>query len=557
MADARNDSESLDAVRSGPDSVPSTLNPLLLLAAVGTAGSLLWLASHAESWLWVCAAALGFSFVNNTIFSLLHESVHGKFHAVPLVNEWCGRIAAGFFPTSLAMQRAFHLGHHRRNRTEVERFDYIQPGENKFLKYAQWYSILTGLYWVSVPAGCVAYLLAPWVFRLSVFRSKSSTLAQQTSADAMFGDLDRVSGWKARQEILLSIAIQLSVFHLLDLNLFGWFMCYAAFGLNWSSLQYADHAWSELDVRNGAWNLRVNKIVQFLFLNYHHHLAHHRHPEVPWVHLHRYVDFSAYRPRFLSVYLSMWLGPRPVPDSSWAVGQSNHRASRPTAGDWGLRLAIAAVFSAFFCVVYGTTNLLTSLHSFRVPMHFGFEFKLPFVPSLSIVYCSLYLLMGSALFVFRSWQALVPLALTLMFETLCAAVFFLLMPVENAFTHEVPGGISGAIFNLADVVNLEHNWFPSLHVTFAWTTALAIGSRFGTLARSLVLSWAASISAAAVLTHQHYLIDVAGGLALAAVAMTVVYPRVALACQRAIGPAAVVRDLLRRRAASENSLRTS
>ena len=91
-------------------------------------------------------------------------------------------------------------------------------------------------------------------------------------------------------------------------------ICYAAFALNWSSLQYADHAWSELDVKEGAWNLRVNKVVQWLFLNYHHHKAHHQHPDVPWVHLHHHVDFSEPRPSFFRIYLSMWRGPRPMPE---------------------------------------------------------------------------------------------------------------------------------------------------------------------------------------------------------------------------------------------------
>ena len=83
--------------------------------------------------------------------------------------------------------------------------------------------------------------------------------------------------------------------------------------MNWSSLQYADHAWSELDVREGAWNLRVNKLVQWLFLNYHHHKAHHQHPEVSWLNLSEHVDFTEQRPSFLKIWLSMWRGPRPLP----------------------------------------------------------------------------------------------------------------------------------------------------------------------------------------------------------------------------------------------------
>jgi len=309
--------QTLDAGRrrSVSDPIPGTLNILLLCATVALASFLLWGASHAESWLWIVAAALGFSYINNTIFSLLHESVHRKFHPKAALNEWCGRIAAGFFPTSLSMQRAFHLGHHQRNRTEAEQFDYIRPGDNKFLKYAQWYSILTGLYWCFVPIGCLVFLLLPWILRVPALRSKESQLAQQSSADAMLSGLEKVPAGRVRLEIVMTIAIQFALFPLMDLTLLGWASCYAAFAVNWSSLQYADHAWSELDVHDGAWNLRVNRIVQFLFLNYHHHLAHHQRPEVPWIHLHRYVDFSSYRPRFLSVYLSMWPGPRPFPEA--------------------------------------------------------------------------------------------------------------------------------------------------------------------------------------------------------------------------------------------------
>jgi fatty acid desaturase len=85
--------------------------------------------------------------------------------------------------------------------------------------------------------------------------------------------------------------------------------------VNWSSLQYTDHAFSKLDVREGAWNLRVNRVTQALFLNYHHHLAHHRHPQVPWLHLGAFVDPSEERPSFWRIYGQMWRGPRPLPPS--------------------------------------------------------------------------------------------------------------------------------------------------------------------------------------------------------------------------------------------------
>ena len=293
--------------------IPGALNIVLLVGAVSTSATLLVLASYATSGWTMFAAALAFSYVNNTVFSLLHEIVHGIFHDDKRVNEAAGLLAAAMTPTGLSFQRVFHLSHHARNRTQDEQFDYFRPRDSCWLKRAQWYSILTGLYWVFLPLGCLVYLLAPGVFRLRAFRSRDGALGQQTGAAAMFAGLDRADCVRMRLEILFSATFQIALFALLDLSLAGWFACYAAFAINWSSLQYADHAFSPLDIKNGAWNLRVNRVVQWLFLNYHHHLAHHQHPSVPWIHLPHYVDFSAPRPTFLGVYLSMWRGPRPLP----------------------------------------------------------------------------------------------------------------------------------------------------------------------------------------------------------------------------------------------------
>jgi fatty acid desaturase len=290
--------------------IPGTLNLVLTVAAVSAASGCLWLASHTESWGWRIAAAVAFSFVNNTVFSLLHEAVHGVFHPHRGVNEAFGRLTAAFFPTGLGFQRICHLGHHRRNRSDVELFDYVLPGESRLVKSLQWYGILTGVYWLLPPLACLVYLLCPWVFRLRFWESR---IARQTSADAMLSGFENAPEARIRLEIVFSLLVQAALWSILDLNLAGWALCYAAFALNWSSLQYADHAWSGRDVHDGAWNLQVSRVVRYLFLNYHHHKAHHQHPTLPWLHLPRYVDASEERPSFLSIYLRMWLGPRPWP----------------------------------------------------------------------------------------------------------------------------------------------------------------------------------------------------------------------------------------------------
>ena len=293
--------------------IPGALNIAIAAAVLSANAGLLYAASHAASWFGVLAAAALFSYTNNTAYSLLHECVHRKFHPSSAINTWFGRLLAASLPTGFTFHRQCHLGHHRRNRTEVERFDYYSPEDNRLFKFVQWYGILTGLYWFLPPAGCVLVLLVPKRVLVALTASRGSAAAANTSTEAMFDGVQEAPFGRMRLEILFSLAVQTVAWISLDLTATGWAACYAAFAINWSALQYADHAWSELDVRDGAWNLRVGRVVQYLFLNYHHHRAHHQHPDVPWIHLDKYVDVTSFRPSFLSIYLSMWKGPRPLP----------------------------------------------------------------------------------------------------------------------------------------------------------------------------------------------------------------------------------------------------
>jgi fatty acid desaturase len=292
--------------------IPAKLNGVILAAAILTSVLMLWVASHSPHWWVVALAAVAFSFVNNTIFSLLHEAVHGILHPNARVNEWAGRLTACFFPTSFSVQRAFHLTHHRYNRTHYEQFDLIRPGDNRALKIIQWYSILTGVYGFSPTVFCLAYALWPSLFcqrGRRPIRSESG-VSYQTSATIYFSATANVPLRIVRWEVLAAAAVQVAIFYGLGLTFSGWLLCHTAFAFNWSALQYADHAFSPLDSHDGAWNLRVARPIRWLFLNYHYHLAHHREPQLPWLYLPSRVTVTSADPSFWSIYLRMWLGPR-------------------------------------------------------------------------------------------------------------------------------------------------------------------------------------------------------------------------------------------------------
>lgn len=290
--------------------VPWRLNVGLLALASGASTALLAGAAHAPAWWLRMICVIAFSFSGNTLFSLLHEAVHGVFAPSPRLNTWAGRWAAVWFPTSFTVQRAFHLTHHRNNRSELEQFDVLRPGDIRWLRLVQWYGILTGVYWAATVIGVAVLSWVPRRFQSRRLRDAGSRVAVQTSSRPYLLALDQTHPWVVRAEVLCALAFHVLLFQLLGLSWSSWLLCYGAFGLNWSSLQYTDHAFSPLDARDGAWNLRVGPIGRWCFLNYHFHRAHHQHPGAPWTALPALVSPHDPRPHFFRVWWACWRGPR-------------------------------------------------------------------------------------------------------------------------------------------------------------------------------------------------------------------------------------------------------
>ncbi|MGM9480977.1 fatty acid desaturase [Roseateles sp. NT4] len=498
--------------------IPARLNLALLMLASLASAALLYGASHAGSAWMLLACAAAFSFTANTLFSLLHEAVHGLFAGQKALNEWAGRWAAAWFPTAFAMQRAFHLTHHRNNRSAAEQFDVLHAGDLKWLKRAQWYAILTGLYWLVAVAGVLTHLAVPRALRKRLLRLAGSQASEQTSAQHYLDALDGLDPIASRLEVLASIGFQVLLFWALDLSLVGWAACYAAFAFSWSSLQYTDHAFSPLDARAGAWNLHVGPVTRAFFLNYHFHLAHHRRPWLPWIHLPRDAEPG---PRFMEVWREAWRGPRPAdrfprftlheiaPRPAWAI---------PTGIDAAAALVFSLGFTAVFVVLFGGTSVLAGFVPWHVEVALPFELGIPFRPAWSVVYLSMIPLLLLLPLARPRWQALFPVLATLVAETLVASLFFIALPVRSSFPVRDASGTWDAPFQLADLLNMDGNLFPSLHVAFAFTAALALSSRVGLADRLLFFAWAAAIAASTLLIHEHHVVDVVAGVLLALLA---------------------------------------
>lgn len=299
--------------------MPERLNWLILAAAAGATGGCLWLASHGPWWLAVLAS-IAFAFVNNLPFALMHEAVHGVAANTKGRNEALGLISGCMFPTSFSLQRIAHLGHHARNRTDPDLYDYYLPSQSRLLRNVWLYGgNLLGLYWFCIPLSNALYLLATPLYRSRFFM-------EGVAAKIGFGphvrDIAALPPARVWMEIAGAFAYQAALWWVLDLRWQGWLLAHWLFALHWSALQYVDHAWSPRDVMHGAWNLRVFAPVRWLTLNYHYHLAHHSHPSVPWTRLPELAGQGEPQPTFAQIYWSLWRhGVQPAPPMGAPAGE--------------------------------------------------------------------------------------------------------------------------------------------------------------------------------------------------------------------------------------------
>ncbi len=176
-------------------------------------------------------------------------------------------------------------------------------------------------------------------------------------------------------------------------------------------------------------------------------------------------------------------------------------------------------------MAYGGADWLSEHHSFRVRLHLGIDLSVPFVPAMTIFYLSLNVLLWCAPFVLRSRRELLALSVSLASATLVAAIFFVLLPGQQAYAppqdHEL--GDWAGIYHFACWLAMTHNYLPSLHVAFT-TIAIAVyrdhAKRWG---RILLGVWGLAIISSTMLIHQHYLVDVVSGILLGWLAVRWIY----------------------------------
>ena len=95
-------------------------------------------------WFVRACGGVAFCLMMQGVFTMLHEYCHGNAHRNPKLNYMIGWMTATIFSTAPTLFRVQHWGHHRRNRTEAERAEFIHEGERALWKTAKYYMAILG-----------------------------------------------------------------------------------------------------------------------------------------------------------------------------------------------------------------------------------------------------------------------------------------------------------------------------------------------------------------------------------------------------------------------------
>jgi len=189
--------------------------------------------------------------------------------------------------------------------------------------------------------------------------------------------------------------------------------------------------------------------------------------------------------------------------------------SLPPRSERASLFILVVMFGVTFALLYGVSSAWSEFVPWRMSVALPVDETWPFWPAAAGIYLTITPMLLLAPFVLRDLASLLPLYVTLMLETAIAAACFLLLPVDGPATDCCEGTVSGALFRVADAMNLERNCFPSLHVAFACTAALAFAPRASRAGAVSLHVWAAAVAMSTLVTKQHFLVDVVAGYALA------------------------------------------
>ncbi|PJZ57922.1 fatty acid desaturase family protein [Leptospira barantonii] len=215
-----------------------------------------------------------------TLWALIHECVHGNFSNSRDESHLSGRILCILFGTPYQVVKTAHLMHHKFNRAEGERIEYVEADAGPILVQKVFYYVrlFLGTYFLEVAGGFLLSLPLSFTTRIADrYVSKfpvHKAFFKQIQKTEIVRELRIDSLW-----ILLLFG---TAFHLGGSS-FSFLLCVLFLrGFIVSFLDHSYHYGKELDNVYSSFNLSLPKSFSSLFLHFNYHRVHHHFPGCPW-----------------------------------------------------------------------------------------------------------------------------------------------------------------------------------------------------------------------------------------------------------------------------------
>lgn len=181
---------------------------------------------------------------------------------------------------------------------------------------------------------------------------------------------------------------------------------------------------------------------------------------------------------------------------------------------WSCYLRLGLFINLLFITIYGGANIINAGRDFHFQMYFSWERNIPLVESFVYPYLSILLMFLLPPFALDV-TAMRQLGRQLAAATLFAGTLFLLLPTQPALPRNAATAEGSPLFAMIYAIDLPHNLFPSLHITYSTLLVLAFGRGAPRWLGRFLSLWLCIICMSVLLTHQHQFSDLVGGLLLA------------------------------------------
>lgn len=204
------------------------------------------------------------------------------------------------------------------------------------------------------------------------------------------------------------------------------------------------------------------------------------------------------------------------------TGYTNKATSEQARGSWmtsgnnvGFYTGYGTLLYLLFAIVYFGSNWISSIRDDHLHLYFDWELAIPFVPVWIYIYLSMSFFFLLPLLVMNR-RELELLLKGFAGVTLAGGILLLVFPTESGWERltRVPG--YELAFDLLYALDLPYNLFPSMHVALTTFCMMALHRACSIgIAYSLILLWWGFLQASVLFVHQHHLVDIGGGVAVA------------------------------------------